>query len=83
MPSVSWPERPGRSPTQWKRGSLSASGSRPIATGRIALVGGRVVTMRDAERRQEIIETGVVIVRGNRIEAVGSVQDVRFPPTRR
>lgn len=36
-------------------------------TGRIAFVGGRIITMKG----EEVIENGVVIVNGNRIEAVG------------
>ncbi len=47
--------------------------------GTIALVGGRVVTMRDAERQREVIEDGVVVVRGNRIEAVGPRASVVIP----
>ncbi len=44
--------------------------------GKIALVGGRVVTMRDAEQQSEVIEDGVVIIEGNRITAVGSRDSV-------
>ncbi|WP_246048532.1 amidohydrolase family protein [Arenimonas terrae] len=44
-----------------------------------ALVGGRVVTMRDAEAAQEVIEDGVVLVRGERIVAVGRRGDVAIP----
>ena len=47
--------------------------------GKIALVGGRVVTMRDADQQSEIIENGVVIVEGNRITAVGSRDSVSIP----
>jgi imidazolonepropionase-like amidohydrolase/Tol biopolymer transport system component len=47
--------------------------------GRIALVGARVVTMRDAGRLQEVIEDGVVVTNGNRIEAVGRRADVAVP----
>ncbi len=47
--------------------------------GRIALVGGRVVTMRDPRDRQEIIDDGVVLVNGNRIEAVGPASQVKVP----
>ena len=47
--------------------------------GRIALVGGRVVTMRDAEAQHEVIENGVVLVHGNRVEAVGPADRVRIP----
>jgi Tol biopolymer transport system component/imidazolonepropionase-like amidohydrolase len=47
--------------------------------GRIALTGARVVTMRDADERQEVIENGVVLVQGNRIEAVGPAGKVSIP----
>ncbi|NVK88321.1 MAG: PD40 domain-containing protein [Gammaproteobacteria bacterium] len=47
--------------------------------GRIALVGAKVVTMRDADNTQEVIEDGVVIVNGNRIEAVGTRASVSIP----
>ncbi len=47
--------------------------------GRIALVGGRVVTMRDAHSEQEIIEDGVVLVEGHRISAVGRRDEVEIP----
>lgn len=47
--------------------------------GLIALVGARVVTMRNARKEQEVIEDGVVVVRGNRIEAVGSRSEVEIP----
>ncbi|MBY6203391.1 amidohydrolase family protein [Halomonas denitrificans] len=50
-----------------------------VPDGRIALTGGRVVTMRDAYEREEIIENGVVLVRGNTIEAVGAADDVEIP----
>lgn len=48
--------------------------------GDVAIVGARVVTMREASRRQEVIEDGVVLVRGNRIQAVGPKDRVRIPP---
>lgn len=38
--------------------------------GRIALVGARIVTMREAGERREVIEDGVVLIDGNRIAAV-------------
>ncbi|MDT8410583.1 MAG: amidohydrolase family protein [Wenzhouxiangellaceae bacterium] len=47
--------------------------------GRIALVGGRVVTMRDAYSQREVFENGVILIRDNRIEAVGSAQDIEIP----
>ncbi|MFC6633840.1 amidohydrolase family protein [Microbulbifer taiwanensis] len=45
----------------------------------IALTGGRVVTMRDAEQSQEVIEGGTVVFRGNRIVAVGPADQVQIP----
>lgn len=47
--------------------------------GDLALIGGRVVTMRDGE--PEILEPGVVLTSGNRIVAVGPVGEVTVPPT--
>ncbi|MCK7592636.1 amidohydrolase family protein [Pseudomarimonas salicorniae] len=47
--------------------------------GRVALVGGRVITMRDAENTQEVIEDGVVLVAGDEIVAVGPRSEVRVP----
>ena len=47
--------------------------------GVIALVGGRVVTMRNPNQEQEIIEDGVVVVEDNRIVAVGAGGDVDVP----
>ena len=44
-----------------------------------ALVGGKVVTMRDADNTQEVIENGVVLIRDNRIEAVGSLDEITIP----
>lgn len=48
-------------------------------SGTIALIGGRVVTMRDANQQQEIIENGVVIIENNRIKAVGKRGEVEIP----
>ncbi|RDV24176.1 amidohydrolase [Alteromonas aestuariivivens] len=44
-----------------------------------ALIGGTVVTMRDADRQQEVIENGVVLIKDNRIEAVGKMGNVAIP----
>lgn len=44
-----------------------------------AIVGGTVITMRDANNQQEVIENGVVIIRDNRIEAVGKAADISIP----
>jgi len=45
----------------------------------IALTGARIVTMRNAAHEQEVIEHGVIVVRDNRIEAVGSADTVTIP----
>lgn len=45
----------------------------------VAITGGRVVTMRDAEAQQEVIENGIVVVRGDRIVAVGKAGEVAIP----
>jgi Tol biopolymer transport system component/imidazolonepropionase-like amidohydrolase len=47
--------------------------------GRIALVGARVVTMRNAGEEEEIIEDGVVLVEGHRIAAVGTRDEIDIP----
>jgi len=44
-----------------------------------ALVGGDIVTMRDAKSQQEVIKDGVVLVDGNRIKAVGTRAQVSIP----
>ncbi|MBW8312875.1 MAG: amidohydrolase family protein [Rhizobium sp.] len=56
---------------------LRVDTDRPADT--FALVGGRVVTMRDAENTEEVIEDGVVVVRGERIVAVGKRGAVAIP----
>jgi Tol biopolymer transport system component/imidazolonepropionase-like amidohydrolase len=47
--------------------------------GRIALTNGRIVTMRDAQNQQEVIENGVVLVEGHRIAAVGAMDEIEIP----
>jgi len=47
--------------------------------GRMALVGAKVITMKNADSEQQIIDNGVVLVKDNRIEAVGSRDQVRIP----
>jgi imidazolonepropionase-like amidohydrolase/Tol biopolymer transport system component len=57
--------------------AFTRDGDRP--KGKIALVGGRIVTMRDANRQTEVIEDGVVVIEDNRITAVGSRDSVTIP----
>lgn len=71
---------PGELPEPLTEGrdlTFSVAADRP--TGRMALVGGRIATMRDAYADAEIIEDGVVLIRDNRIEAVGSRDEVAVP----
>jgi hypothetical protein len=49
---------------------------RDTPTGVVALTGARVVTMRG----DEVIDDGVIVVRNNRIEAVGGAGEVQIPP---
>lgn len=44
-----------------------------------ALIGGNVVTMRNANNEQEVIEDGVVLIKDNKIVAVGKKGDVEIP----
>ena len=57
--------------------TFERDGDRP--KGKIALVGGRVVTMRDADQQTEVIEDGVVIIEGNRIVSVGTRGSIDIP----
>ncbi|MEQ3652756.1 MAG: amidohydrolase family protein, partial [Glaciecola sp.] len=50
-----------------------------VPKGYKAIVGGKVVTMRNANNTQEVIENGVVLIKGNRIEAVGTADDISIP----
>lgn len=44
-----------------------------------ALVGGNIVTMRDADTVKEVIGNGVVLIKDNKIAAVGSADTVTIP----
>ena len=58
---------------------LTFSAGTDIPAGVIALTGGRVVTMRDAGKRREVIENGTVLIRDNRIAAVGAADSITIP----
>ncbi|MFU8817035.1 MAG: amidohydrolase family protein [Pseudomonadales bacterium] len=55
---------------------LSVSQPADVPVGTLALIGARVVTMAEDER---VIDDAVVVVRGNRIVAVGSAGEVDVP----
>ncbi|NDV92200.1 amidohydrolase family protein [Alteromonas sp. 345S023] len=57
--------------------SFTTAADKP--TGYKALIGGTVVTMRDANNTEEVIEDGVVLIKDNRIEAVGKRGEVTIP----
>ena len=54
---------------------FDAESDKPDST--IAITNARIVTMRDAWSRQEVIDGGTIVVEGNRIVAVGT--DVEVP----
>jgi Tol biopolymer transport system component len=58
---------------------LSFRAPADLHEGRIALVGGRIVTMRDAYATEEVIENGVVLVEGRHIRAVGPAGELEVP----
>jgi imidazolonepropionase-like amidohydrolase/Tol biopolymer transport system component len=62
-------------PTNGIRLSRTVAAAKP--TGRVALVRGRIITMRGADGG--IIEDGVILVRGDRIEAVGRRGELAVP----
>jgi imidazolonepropionase-like amidohydrolase/Tol biopolymer transport system component len=45
----------------------------------VAFVGGRIITMRDAQTREEVIEDGTLVVEGDRIVAIGPRSEVKVP----
>ncbi len=59
--------------------NLSFAQTADKPTGYKALVGGKVVTMRDAKNTQEVIENGVVLIKDNRIVQVGKAGAVNIP----
>lgn len=53
---------------------LSIASDKPNET--VAFVGARIITMKNAESAQEVIENGTVLVQGTKILAVGSTVNV-------
>ena len=60
---------------QAKVTNLSYKQKVDIPAGRVAFVGGKVITMEG----EQVIENGVVLVEGNKIKAVGSQAEVNIP----
>lgn len=56
-------------------GAVDLSVPADVPSGTIALVNGRVITMKG----EEVLERGTVIVEGNRIATVGQADDVKVP----
>ncbi|MCB1598562.1 MAG: amidohydrolase family protein [Lysobacterales bacterium] len=75
------PGSPKERPKPEQAPALSIGLTQPVYTtsGLTAFVGGRVITMRDAENSEEVIEDGVVLVDGDRIKAVGARSEVAVP----
>ncbi|MEM7707839.1 MAG: amidohydrolase family protein [Pseudomonadota bacterium] len=59
--------------------SVSFTAETDIPGGTVAVTNARVITMRDANRFEEVIQQGTVVVSGNRIIAVGPSDDVEIP----
>lgn len=59
--------------------SLSFKQKSDKPSGYKALIGGTVVTMRDADNQQEVIEDAVVIIKDNKIFAVGKRSELEIP----
>jgi len=61
--------------TKAKLTNLSYKQKVDIPSGRIAFVGGKVITMEG----EQVIENGVVLVEGNKIKAVGTKNQIKIP----
>lgn len=59
--------------------NLSFKSSADKPKGMIALVGGNIVTMKNASQEQQVIQDGVILVEANRIKAVGKKDEVSIP----
>ena len=67
---------PAKLPEPQQQGvNISFEARTDVPSGTVALVGGRVITMRG----DEVLEDGVVVVRGNRIVSVGARGQVQVP----
>jgi Tol biopolymer transport system component/imidazolonepropionase-like amidohydrolase len=79
------PGAPKELPKPEQAQAIAVGLKQPVYTakGLTAFVGGRVITMRDAEHSEEVIEDGVVLIDGDQIRAVGARADVQVPDAAR
>jgi len=59
--------------------NLSFEVNADIPDSLLAITGARIITMRDAEDEQEVIENGTIIIEDNRIKALGEADDISIP----
>lgn len=74
------PDSPETLPEPVSEGiNLSFNHKADMPEGYKAIVGGTVITMRDADNQQEVIENAVVLIKDNKIEAIGKVDEMEIP----
>ncbi|HZH44789.1 MAG TPA: amidohydrolase family protein [Lysobacter sp.] len=75
------PGAPAELPKPNSEGGVALGLTAEVYTPRdtFAFTGARIVTMRDAEKTQEVIEDGTIVVRGDTIVAVGPSSQVQVP----
>jgi len=68
------PGAPGKLPEPAALDGIDVGLSLPVyaPSDTVAITNARIITLRDAERQQEVIERGTVLVEGDRIVAVGA-----------
>lgn len=59
--------------------SVSFEQSTNKPSGHKAIVGGKIITMRNANKEQEIIDNGVILIEDNRIVQIGKLNEVTIP----
>lgn len=74
------PGSPETLPEPVKNGlNLSFKQKADKPSGYKAIVGGKVVTMRNADQEQEVIENAVIVIKDNKIERVGKAEEIQIP----
>ncbi len=59
--------------------SLTFDVEADVPDGTVAITNARVVTMRDADRFEEVLQNGTILIEGNRITAVGIADEIAVP----